>query len=54
MNILIAGIDGHLGWALAGMFEDLMPNRERIAKYREVPVPDFHWDGSKGRVGLAR
>jgi len=42
-----------MGAEITAMFEDLMPHSDRIAKYREVLVPDIHWDGTKGRVGLA-
>lgn len=37
---------------LKQMFEDLLPQRDRIARHRAVLVPDIHWDGSRRRVKL--
>jgi UDP-sulfoquinovose synthase len=32
------------------MLEDLLPHRERIARYQEALLPDVHWDGTRRRV----
>jgi UDP-sulfoquinovose synthase len=37
---------------IATMFEDLIPQKDRITEYRDALIPDIHWDGTKGRVGL--
>ena len=33
------------------MLEDLLPHRERIARYQRALLPDVHWDGTRRRVG---
>ena len=39
---------------ISAMFEDLIPQRDRISEHRDRLVPDIHWDGSKGRVNLIK
>ncbi len=34
------------------MLEDLLPHRERIAKYQQALLPDVHWDGARQRVAF--
>ena len=32
------------------MLEDLLPHRDRIAKYQSALLPDVHWDGTRRQV----
>jgi UDP-sulfoquinovose synthase len=36
------------------MLEDLLPHRDRIAKYEHALLPDVHWDGARRRVAFVR
>ena len=33
-----------------GMLEDLLPHRDRIARYQAALLPDVHWDGTRRQV----